>query len=184
MATDWSTNEVVAYTEHDGPGRPPAGPPTWIWYSTAGTLGVVFSTILFTDSLCPEHRAWVQTLASIAILGVILSITGLVRGWSAAPAITVVTAALGIAIGLIDMVHEPVRGAIVASLFGVAALTGTWLSVRQAPVRQWDRAMRRPTGRPAAAPEGIASPAGVAETEQPSPKPAASPAAPQRSASS
>jgi hypothetical protein len=148
MASEWSTNEVVAYTEHDGPGRPPGGSPTWIWYTTAATLGVVFSTILFTDSLCPEHRAWVQGLASGAIVGVILSITGLLRAWAAAPALTILSAALGTSIGLIDMAHSPVRGGVVAGLFALAALAGIWLAVREAPVRRWEKHLRHPTTAP------------------------------------
>lgn len=168
----WRSTEVLAWTEREGPGRPPGAPPAALWTATAATLGVVFSVILFTDTLCPEHRMWVQTLASAALIGVVCSIVGLLRGWAGAPLLTMGSAALGGAIGLIDAVHAPLRGGFIAAAFVVALVLSTWLTVRQLPLLRWDRALRQamspapagpgvPTGPPAVEPEtAVEAPAG------------------------
>lgn len=139
----WRSTEVLAWTENEGPRRPPRAEATWIWTTTAATLGIVFSTILFTDTLCPEHRLWVQNLATVAFLMVVVSIVGMARGWAAAPMITVVAAGLGTVIGLIDAAHAPVRGGAIAAGFGLAVVSGGWLAVRQLPLVAWDRDLRR-----------------------------------------
>lgn len=139
----WRSTQVFAWTEGDGPGRAPRPPATWMWTTTAATLGVVFSVIFVTDTLCPEHRAWVQNLATLALVGVVVSIVGLVRGWAVAPLLTVASAGLGAVIGLIDAVHAPVRGGAIAVGFGLAVLFGAWLALRQLPLAAWDRAVRR-----------------------------------------
>ncbi|MBW3558017.1 MAG: hypothetical protein KY454_13870, partial [Actinobacteria bacterium] len=103
----------------------------------------MFSVIMFTDALCPEHRAWVQTLAGLAMVGVITSIVGLLRGWASAPLLTVASAALGAGIGIIDAVHSPVRGGFIAAAFAVAVALSAWLALRQVPLLRWDRRLRR-----------------------------------------
>jgi hypothetical protein len=145
------STQVLAWTDQEGPGRPPRAPSAGVWTATAATLGVVFSVFMFTDALCPEHRAWVQTLAGLALLGVVTSAVGLVRGWAAAPLLTVACAALGGVIGLIDAAHSPLRGGFIAGAFAVALVLSGWLAVRQIPLRRWDRRLVRDTA-PAAEP--------------------------------
>ena len=142
---EWRSTQVLAWTDQEGPARPPRGPSAGVWTAAAATLGIVFSVFMFTDALCPEHRAWVQTLAGIAILGVVTSAVGLVRGWAAAPLLTVACAALGGVIGLIDAAHSPVRGGFIAGAFLVALVLSGWLAVRQVPLLRWDRRLVRDT---------------------------------------
>lgn len=161
--SEWRSTQVLAWTDQEGPGRPPRAASVGLWTATAATLAVVFSVILFTDALCPEHRAWVQTLAGLAMLGVTASIVGLLRGWAGAPLLTVISAALGGAIGLIDAIHSPVRGGVIAAGFTLALVLSGWLAFRQVPLLRWDRRLRREVAPvdmawPAAAPEAEAVP--------------------------
>jgi hypothetical protein len=140
---DWRSTAVVAWTEHEGPGRPPAGAASWMWTATAATLGVVISAIFMTDALCPDHRVWVQSLALLAIFGSVAAIVGLTRGWASAPLLTMGVAVLGALIGAIDAEHSPVRGGLIAAGFLVALAFSGWLALRQLPQVGWDRRLRR-----------------------------------------
>jgi len=139
----WKSTPVIAWTEREGPPAAPQGAAQWTWFAAAGTLGTVFSVMFMTDALCPEHRVWVQSLAAVALVGTIATITGLVRGWSSAPLLAVAVGLLGAAIGVIDAEHAPVRGGAIAAGFLLAVLFGIWLTVRQYPLRVWDRRLRR-----------------------------------------
>src|SRR3954453_22541188 len=110
----WSSSEVLAFTERDGPGRPPEAPKRWMALTVAGALGVVFTGVLFTDTLCAEHRAWVEGLATVALAGIVVAIVGLLRDWAGPQIIPAVSASLGVSMGLIDAVHSPPRGRLVA----------------------------------------------------------------------
>lgn len=134
---------MVAWTERDGPGRPPHGPARWAWTATAATLGLVLSVIVTTDALCPEHRAWVQSLALLAVFGSVLAIVGLVRGWAIAPVSTIGVAGIGAVIGAIDAAHSPLRGGAIAVGFVLVLVFSAWLAVRQLPLTAWDRRVQR-----------------------------------------
>ena len=155
---DWRPTAVVAWTEREGPGRPPAGAGTWMWTATAATLGVVISAIFLTDALCPDHRVWVQSLAVLAIFGSVTAIVGLTRAWAAAPLLTIGVAVLGALIGAIDAEHSPLRGGLIAAGFLVALAFSAWLALRQAPLVAWDRRLRREA---TVSPEAIVPPAPV-----------------------
>lgn len=135
----WQDSEQVAWTEHDGPGRPPAAASRQLWLALAGVLAVVFSAMMFADVLCPEHRAWVQALGSVALLGSATSAIALLRGWSAAPLLTLATAATGVPIGLIDAQHDPSRGRLVALAFAVCVVGSSVLWARQLVIARWSR---------------------------------------------
>lgn len=176
---EWRSTQVLAWTDQEGPGRPPRAPSAGVWTAAAATLGVVFSVFMFTDALCPEHRAWVQTLAGIALLGVVTSAVGLVRGWAGAPLLTVACAALGGVIGVIDAAHSPLRGGFIAGGFLVALVLSGWLAVRQVPLLRWDRRLVRDTS-PAAEPV-LPESAGPAERGGPtSDEPSTAPEVPAR----
>ena len=140
---EWRPTNIVAWTEHDGPGRPPRGAAGWMWTATAGTLGLVLSVVFMTDALCPEHRMWVEGLATLAFFGSIVAIVGLTRGWAIAPLLTIAVAGIGAVIGAIDAAHSPVRGGTIALGFLVAMAFSAWLCVRQLPAGAWDRRLRR-----------------------------------------
>lgn len=134
----WKSDDLLAWTEHDGPGRAPKAPHRVVWFALSGILAVVFAGLIFSDSLCPEHRAWVQGLGAVALLGTATAIVGLVRGWAGAPVITVISAACGVAIGVIDMAHDPSRGQMVATAFTVVLLGAFFLCVRQLLLTKWE----------------------------------------------
>lgn len=138
----WRSGELLAYTEHEGPGRPPAASPTWLTGTLVGVVGVTFAGMLSSDTLCPDHRAWVQTLAGIGFVAMLGALVGLVRGWAAAPLLTLLASSMGVAIGLLDAVHDPTRGRLIALGFGVAFLLAAVASTRLVRMRAWDRRLR------------------------------------------
>ena len=95
--------------------------------------------MLSSDTLCPDHRAWVQVLGTIGFTVIVVALIGLVRGWAAAPALTVLAGALGVAIGLLDAVHSPTRGRLIALGFAVAVTVAGLATVRVVELARWDR---------------------------------------------
>lgn len=138
QGSTWRSDEVLAWTEHDGPGRAPTGAGRAVWFVLAGVLAIVFAGMVFTDTLCPEHRAWVKTLGAMALLGSATAIVGLIRGWAAAPVITLLTAGCGVAIGIIDMAHDPSGGRLIATAFALTIVGAGFLCVRQLLFRHWE----------------------------------------------
>jgi hypothetical protein len=134
----WRETPIVAWTQHDGVGRLPNRQRRVTLLVLAGALTAVWLVLLGVDAFCPEHRAWVQTLAVGALVTSIASITGLVtsRAWS--PFATCATAILGIVVGLIDAVHSPPRGALIATAFGCVALVVGVLSIGMVRNLRWD----------------------------------------------
>jgi hypothetical protein len=149
MATEWRSDGVVAWTEREGPGRPPAGPGPGLTTALSVGLALLFCGILFTDLLCPEHRLWVQALGAAAIVGAVVTAIGLARGWGSAAIVALPTTVCGVAVGLIDSVHAMERGRIVAVAFALLTLGAIWLMWRQVVLFAWDRSVRRSLSRPA-----------------------------------
>lgn len=164
-APEWHPSEPIAWTRRDGPGQPPSGPPRALFAALAAALGAVFVGMSFTDTLCPEHRAWVQGLASVAFVGAALSVVGLLRRWAFAPLLTAGVCALGMGIGLIDAIHAPQRGLALAVVF--AALTLACLAATAWVVRlwSWDRAIAASLTEGAAATPATSGTATSAATE-------------------
>jgi hypothetical protein len=143
MGGSWKSGEVLAWTEGDGPGRPPKGPGRTLPFALAGALSIIFIGIMSSDTLCPEHRAWVQAFGTVGFTGTVLAIIGLLRGWAAAPLLTLTAAATGVAIGFIDALHDPTRGRLVAAGFAVVCFGAVVLALRSMSLRLWDRSLRR-----------------------------------------
>lgn len=162
----WQSSEVVAWTGHDGPGRPPRGPSRVLPVALAATLGAVLVGMIATDTLCPEHRTWVQVLGLLGIAGTAVAIVGLVQRWAVAPLLTLAVALDGVAIGFIDAIHDANRGHLVALAFGLSALLAIALSISSVPLSVWDRRVRRQLAPDAGLAEAGAAPA-------PAPAPAA-----------
>jgi hypothetical protein len=145
----WQDGEVVAWTGHDGPGRPPRGPSRVLPVALAATLGAVLIGMLATDTLCPEHRTWVQVLGLLGLGGTVAAIAGLVQRWAVAPLLTLAVALDGVAIGFIDAIHSANRGHLVALGFGLSALMAIALSISSLPLSTWERRVRRQVAGPA-----------------------------------
>ena len=118
--------------------------------TTAIGVGLVciFSAILFTDTLCPEHRVWVQVLASAALVGTVVTGVGLLRGWATAPALSVLVTTCGMAIGVLDAAHAADRGVAITVAFGALWLGSVMLVYRAIRLFLWDRAMQRSLSAP------------------------------------
>lgn len=138
----WRSGQVLAWTEREGPQPPPKGPGRLVPGVLAGSLGVVFLGMLGTDALCPEHRTLVQAFGTFALVGIVTSIIGLVRGWSLASFTTLASALAGVAIGVIDAAHDPSRGRLLALAFGAVAAGAAVLAARQVAMIRWDRAVQ------------------------------------------
>lgn len=135
----WRSGEVIAFTERDGPGRPPAASPTWMMGTLVGVVGVTFVGMLSTDTLCPDHRAWVQGLAIVGLITILTAFVGLLRGWASAPVLSLVASSLGVSIGLIDTVHDATRGRLIALGFAVGCALAATATLRVVRLRAWDR---------------------------------------------
>jgi hypothetical protein len=137
----WRSDGVIAWTEREGPGRPPRG----VNRATTTALGLglvtVFTAILFTDSLCPEHRLWVQAMASTALVCSVVASIGLLRRWAVAPLLTLPVTLCGVAIGLLDAAHSAGRGRAIAAAFSVLAAGAAVLVWRQIALVRWDRSV-------------------------------------------
>lgn len=136
---EWRSTEVLAWTEREGPGRPPAGPSRLLPAAMAGALGVVLAGMLATDALCPEHRALVQAIGGLAVVGSVVAIVALVRQSASAPVVAMLTAVAGVAIGFIDAVHDPARGTFIALGFGVVVLGACAVAWRHLRLARWER---------------------------------------------
>lgn len=136
----WRSGEVLAFTEREGPGRPPAGPSVWSTGMLASVLAVTFVGMMSSDTLCPEHRVWVELLAGFAIFGVGAALIALSRGWAGAPLLTMMASAAGVAIGFLDAVHSPTRGRLVALSFALCTMLAASMAWRARRLAGWDRA--------------------------------------------
>ncbi len=65
----WRSGEVLAYTEREGPGRPPRGPSIVTTGSLAVAMGIALIGLLSNDQLCSTHRVIVQVLAGVVVYG-------------------------------------------------------------------------------------------------------------------
>ena len=149
--SEWRSGDTLAWTRRDGVTPPPDGANRWLLGSLALSLSGVWIGMISTDALCPDHRLWVQTLGTVALAAAVWAIVGLVgqRSWAVFGALA--SALFGIAVGLIDMVHSPTRGAILSIAFAVVAVgvlvaavpvlrSALWMRRAQrqlAPVDQW-----------------------------------------------
>ena len=81
---EWRRSETLAWTRRDGVTPPPAGVNRWFFGAIALSMAGVWIGMLATDTLCPEHRMWVQTLGVVASFSAVSSIFGLVgqRFWA------------------------------------------------------------------------------------------------------
>jgi hypothetical protein len=120
--SEWRSGDTLAWTRHDGVTPPPKGANRWLLGSLALSLTGVWIGMISTDALCPDHRLWVQTLGTVALVAAVWAIVGLVgqRAWAVLAALA--SALFGIAVGFIDMVHSPTRGAILSIAFAVVAV--------------------------------------------------------------
>jgi predicted lysophospholipase L1 biosynthesis ABC-type transport system permease subunit len=162
----WNQNESVAWVGHDTP-TPPRVSRT-ARFALAGSLGATVAGMLFTDTLCPEHRAWVMAIGSIAIVAAVAAVVALVRAsWVAMP-LALGSAAGGVGIGIIDITHDAQRGTVVAMCFAALALLAGALVAGDLRRLEWDDRLRRSAAEPAPAqgptadPDPAAAPVGHA----------------------
>ena len=141
--SDWRPTEVLAWTEREGPGRGPTGADRRLWFVLAGAMSVVFFGIMSSDALCPDHRLWVLTLGGASLIAAGTAIVGLIDGWAGAPLLALAAAVGGVGIGLIDAIHSPSRGRLIALGFSVVFAGACWLVWHQRRQHRWDRAVGR-----------------------------------------
>ena len=136
---EWRRSETLAWTRRDGVTPPPAGVNRWFFGAIALSMAGVWIGMLATDTLCPEHRMWVQTFGVVASVSAVCSIFGLAgqRFW--APLAALASALLGIAVGFIDAVHSPTRGALISIAFAVVSVAVLVASVPQLRLALWFR---------------------------------------------
>lgn len=138
MPTEWNSSETLAWTEHDGPGAPPSYP----WAAMTGVAASLLAgsvVMMVGDSLCPEHRMWIQGLAGLAVVGSVASAIALIRRRVTAAYWAVIPAVCGIAIGVIDASHDPGRGQLIVVIFTAITIVAVLIALRTASVARWAR---------------------------------------------
>jgi hypothetical protein len=145
-SVSWRSTERLAWTEREGPGRPPGGVRPWYLASLATIMGSVLGVILFADTLCPEHRAWVQVLGSVGIAVSIAAFVALMRNSASGPVLTLAGAVAGIGIGALDALHAPLRGGIVLGAFSLLAIMTAWPLFVEARAAAWTHRVTRELG--------------------------------------
>ncbi|MBW3641255.1 MAG: hypothetical protein KY451_15730 [Actinobacteria bacterium] len=173
----WQSREVLAWTRHDGPGAPPPPVPRAVSLGLAGGLGVVFLGLMVTDTLCPEHRAWVDALAFGSLAATGSAVVALLRGSAAAGPLAFLATLGGVGIGVVDAAHAPARGWTVAGLFLALAVVAAVVNARGLRLRRWERTARAAHRAPVTS--------GPTSLGHPTPAPlAAAPAEPRKDAAS
>lgn len=166
MAGSWRDDGLVAWTERDGPGQPPRGPQRWLSMGISAAFLGLFTSMIFSDTLCPEHRSWVMLLGSIGFASTVVAGVGLWRSWAIAAPLSVLAAGSGVAIGLIDSIHSASRGRWIAGAFATLLVGAVALTWRQIVLLRWDRKVRRSLGSsPAVGVEVFGTPAPGAPVE-------------------
>jgi hypothetical protein len=118
---NWRTTDTVAWTTRDGHTPPPKGVSATLLGGIATGLVGVWLVLVSVDALCPEHRQWVQALGITACASAAVAVVGLVRSTAWGPLCALASSLLGVAVGVIDAVHSPLRGTLVT--LGFVALT-------------------------------------------------------------
>jgi hypothetical protein len=103
----------------------------------ATIAGCALGVILFTDTLCPEHRAWVLTLGTVGVALSIAAFVALVRNSASGPVLALAGAVAGIGIGGFDALHAPLRGSIILGAFTLLALLTAWPLFVEARAAAW-----------------------------------------------
>lgn len=137
----WRSGEVLAYTEREGPGRPPRGPSIVTTGSLAVATGVALTGLLSNDQLCSTHRVVVQVLASVVVCGAVTAIIGLLQGWPSAPLTTFIASLAAVLIGGIDAVHSATASRLVVVSFGAVAAVAAAIAWRLRLMARWDSAL-------------------------------------------
>ncbi len=142
-SAEWGSDETLAWTKRDGMTPPPRGVSPWFLGAVATSMIGVWIGLIATDALCPDHRLWVQTLASVALVGSVAAIVGLFAGRSWAPLMALGSALVGIAIGFVDAVHDPTRGALISLAFTLVGAMLVIVLVPQLRSALWPRRAAR-----------------------------------------
>jgi hypothetical protein len=154
--SQWNAGEPVAWTRHDGVAPPPKPARAGVLIAAATAIAGIWIAMLATDSLCPEHRMWVQVLGTVALAAAVTAVIGLIgaRAWAAPFA--VLSATLGVGVGLLDAVHSPTRGALTSIAFSVVSVVLAFIAVPYVRTAWWARRTGRylsaehvPVGEPA-----------------------------------
>lgn len=137
----WRADQLLAWTERDGPGRPPHAPGRASYLALAVGLGAILYGVSASDTLCPEHRLWVQHIGVGALAVGVGAIVALARRRAVGTLLALVTAAAGVVIGAIDTIHSPTRGHLVAAGFAILATGTCVLLLAERRLGRFDRAV-------------------------------------------
>jgi hypothetical protein len=147
----WAAHDdVTAWTTHDGPGRPPAGPsPRWTaglasaWAGYA-VLAIIGCAVIHDGGTAHlDLPVWQDVLGVMVLLALPVTIWGLARGSEAGAWLSVVVGAGAAVVSLSQLPLVPWYTVLEATGFALLGLVGLVLAVRMRTARRW-----RPTGLP------------------------------------
>ena len=144
MGEYWSSSEVVAWTDHDGPQRPPTGPPTSWYRGLAGAFGAWFVLAVIGCEVIHhsggEHVpiSPAETIGAAAVflglpaMAVLLANREASGAWLAA-----LLGGVACAISLTQWSIVPAYTALEAGGFAVLGVCGLALGIAQLRAKPW-----------------------------------------------
>jgi len=135
----WEPGPVVAWTESDGPGQLPPVAPRRVSVAAAIAAGVAGWGFLTANDVCPGHSALIEAVGTIAIVLTFIGVVAAVRASAAAAPLILAASVCGLAIGVVDALHDVTRSRLIATGFAVAAVAAAFSAVASVRMVQWER---------------------------------------------
>src|SRR3954447_23017360 len=144
----WEPGPVVAWTESDGPGQLPPVAPRRVSVAAAIAAGVAGWGFLTANDVCPGHSMLIEAVGSIAIVLTFVGILASFRASAAAAPLILAASVCGLAIGVVDALHDVTRSRLIATGFAVAAVAAAFSAVASLRMAQWERSTVAQAERP------------------------------------
>ena len=135
----WEPGPVVAWTESDGPGKLPPVAPRRVSVAAAIAAGVAAWGFVTANDVCPGHSMLIEAVGSIAIVLTFVGVVAAFRASAAAAPLILAASVCGLAIGVVDALHDVTRSRLIATGFAVAAVAAAFSAVASVRMVQWER---------------------------------------------
>ena len=135
----WEPGPVVAWTESDGPGQLPPVAPRRVSIAAAIAAGVAGWGFLTAGDVCPGHSMLIEAVGTVALVLTFIGVVAAARASTAAAPLILAASVCGLAIGVVDALHDVTRSRLVATGFAIAAVAAAFSAVGSVRMVHWDR---------------------------------------------
>ncbi len=146
--SEWEPGPVVAWTESDGPGRQPPVAPRRVSVAAAIAAGVAGWGFITANDVCPGHSMLIEAVGSIAIVLTFVGVVAAFRASAAAAPLILAASVCGLAIGVVDALHDVTRSRLVATGFAIAAVVAAFSAITSVRMVRWERSTVAEAERP------------------------------------